>query len=104
MDPTNTLPDFAFLDPKILASLIGWLLIWVQFWKDHIKDELIKSFSLASALVFIFLVDSCIGNGCSKIIPPWIAKPIIYAAIAAPAAGLGFKMMTSKAAKDGGAT
>lgn len=90
------LPAFTFLDPKVLAQLIALLLIWVQFIKEYIPDKWIKLFSMGSALVFIFLVDSCTGGPCSAVIPSWIAQPILYAVVSASAAGLGYKALAPK--------
>jgi hypothetical protein len=83
------LPAFSFLDAKILAQLAALLLIWIQWSKDLIPEGYIKYYSLASAGVFIFLVDLASRGS----LYPTLA---LYAIVAASATGLGYNILTAQ--------
>jgi hypothetical protein len=84
------LPNFDFLDAKLLASLGALLLIWIQWSKDILPTDnakVIKLFSIVSAVVFSVLIYfGAQGN--------LYAKLALYAIVAASASGLGYQVLT----------
>ena len=80
--------EFKFLDPQVLAQLAALLIIWVQWSKDFVPENLTKQYSLACSLVFTYMVDLGLkGNLYSKL--------ALTALVAASITGLGYKVLTS---------